>query len=38
MIVWATANKTSLGVVTVKLNKFLRITLSCSEFTPISTL
>ena len=34
-IVGATANKTFLGVVQVKLNKFLRIILSCSKFTPI---
>ena len=38
IMVWATANKTSLGVVKVKLNKILRIILSCSKFTPISTL
>ena len=37
IIVWATANKTSLGVIKVKLNKTLRIILSCSKFTPIST-
>ena len=36
IVVWATANKTSLGVVKVKLNKILRIILPCSKFTPIS--
>ena len=38
IIVWATANKTSLGFVKVKLNKILRIILSCSKFTLILTL
>ena len=38
IIVWAAANKTSLGIFKVKLNKILRIILSCSKFTPISTL
>ena len=40
IIVWATTNKTankSFGVVKVKLNKTLRINLSCNKFTPIST-
>ena len=31
IIVWATSNKTSLGVVKVKLNKILKIILSCSK-------
>ena len=37
IIVWETPNKTSLEVVKVKLNKILGIILSCSKFSPIST-
>ena len=38
IIVWATANKTFLEVVKIKLNNILRIILSCSKFTPMSAL